>query len=85
VLVLHYSGTVAACTHILQVLIVVPTRTSCRPMITLTSDDLETCACKLRIGGHCCKNRPAKLFFMFKIRGPKETAKYVVAATESSR
>jgi hypothetical protein len=34
---MYCSCTIAACPHVLQVLVAQPTRTSCRPMMALTS------------------------------------------------
>jgi hypothetical protein len=43
VLALHCSRSVAAYPHAFQTLTTLPTRTSCRPMMALTSGFLETC------------------------------------------
>jgi hypothetical protein len=70
VLWLHYSHTVAACLYIVHALTTVPARTSCSPMMAMTSGTLEMCTHALGIGEPCCTGRPARLFFMFEARGP---------------
>jgi hypothetical protein len=45
VLTLHYRHTVVVCPHVLHALIAVSARTSCKPMMALTSGALETDAC----------------------------------------
>jgi hypothetical protein len=67
---LHYSCTIAACPHVLHALNALPAHMSYSPMMTLTSGTLETCARALRICESSCTGRPARLFFMFKTRGP---------------
>jgi hypothetical protein len=73
-LALHYSRTVATYLHVLQALTVLHARTSCRPMIALTSGALEMCTCALGTCRPSCKGRPARLFFMLEARGPQGTA-----------
>jgi hypothetical protein len=72
-------GTIAACLHILQALTVLPTRTSCRPMMALTSGALETCVRALGTYEPSCTGRPARLFLMFGACGQQGTAGCVVA------
>jgi hypothetical protein len=82
---LHYSRTVATCPHVLQTLIVLSTRTSCRPMMALTSGALETCARALGTCGSSRTGRSARLSFMFEAHGPQGTAGHAVVAPEPSR
>jgi hypothetical protein len=62
VLVLHYSHTVAAYPHVLQVVAVVPAHTSGSPIMALASGALETCTPALGTGEPCCTGRSARLF-----------------------
>jgi hypothetical protein len=77
--VMHYSNTVATCSHVLQALNVLSGCTSCRPMMARTSDALETCACALGTCEPNCTGRPARLFFMIDARGPQRTTGRVTA------
>jgi hypothetical protein len=72
-------GTIAACLHILQALTALPTRTSCRPMMALTSGALETCVRALGTYEPSCTGRPARLFLMFGACGQQGTVGRVVA------
>jgi hypothetical protein len=68
VLTLHCSRTVAVCPRALQALTALPAHTSCRPMMTLTSGIMETCAL-----GTCvtsCTGRLARLFSMLEAHDP---------------
>jgi hypothetical protein len=66
VLVLHCSPTIAACLYALQALIVLPARTSCRRMMALMLNTLETFACALGTCVPNCTGRLARLFFMLE-------------------
>jgi hypothetical protein len=58
---------------------------SCGPMMVLTSGALKTCT---RVLGTCESSyigRLVRLYFMFKARGPQETAGHAVAAAKHSR
>jgi hypothetical protein len=76
---LHYSHIVAACPHVLQVLNVLPVRTSYMPIMALMSGALETYVCALGTYEPSCTSRPAMLFFMFEARSLQKTAGHVVA------
>jgi hypothetical protein len=54
-------------------------RTSCRPLMALTSDALEMCAHALGTGRSCCTGRLAWLFFMLEDHGPQGTVGHVAA------
>jgi hypothetical protein len=64
VLALNCSRTVAVCPYILQALTTLPTRTSYRHMMALTSDALKTCTYALRTCVSSCTYMPVRLFFM---------------------
>jgi hypothetical protein len=64
VLTLNCSRVVAVCPYVLQVLTVLPARTSCRPIMALTSDALKTCTHALRTCVSSYTYRPVRLFFM---------------------
>jgi hypothetical protein len=68
---LHCSHIVSAYPHVLQALVAMPARTSCRPMIALTSGALETCARALGTGEPCRTGRPTRLFFVLDAHGPQ--------------
>jgi hypothetical protein len=70
VVALHYSCIVAACLHALQALTALPARTSCSPMMTLTSGVLKTCARALGTCGVSYTGRPARLLFILKAHDP---------------
>jgi hypothetical protein len=65
VLALHCSRNVATCPH-LQALTTLPTCMSCRPMMTLMSDALETCARALRTCVPSYTDKSDRLFFMLE-------------------
>jgi hypothetical protein len=57
-----------------------PVRTSCRPMMALTSGALKMCT---RVLGTCvpsCTCRPAKLLFILEARDAQGVAGHVVAS-----
>jgi hypothetical protein len=60
-----------------------PTHTSCRPMMALTSGALKTCVRDLETHKPSCIGRSARLFFMLEAHGPQGTAGCVVASEPS--
>jgi hypothetical protein len=81
----HYSGTVAVCSHVLQVLNALPARMSYMSMMTLMSDVLEICLRALETYGPNCIVRSARFFFMLEAHGPQGVEGDAVAAPEPSR
>jgi hypothetical protein len=53
------------------IVLALPARMSCRPMIALMSSALETCTCALGTCVTSCTGRTARLFFMLETRGPQ--------------
>jgi hypothetical protein len=84
VLALHCSRTVATYLHALQALTALPTRTSCRPMMALTSGALEMCARALGTCVPTCTGSPARLFFILESCGPQGVAGHVAASEPTS-
>jgi hypothetical protein len=76
-MLLHCSHTVAACLHILHALTVLPACMSCRSIMTLMSDALETYV-------PSCTDRPTRLFFMLKSRSPRGATGHVAAVEPTS-
>jgi hypothetical protein len=84
-LALHCGCIVAASPHIMQALSAHPAYTSCRPMMALTPDALETCARVLETCELCCIGKPARLSFMLEACSTQRTVGHAVAAPETSR
>jgi hypothetical protein len=61
---LGFRSTIAVCLYVLQALTVQPARTSCRPMMALTSGALKIGARALGTCVLSCAGRSARLFFM---------------------
>jgi hypothetical protein len=66
-LALHCNHTLAVYLHVFQALIVLPTCTSCRAMMALTSGVLKTCVRALRTREISCIGRSVRLFFMLNV------------------
>jgi hypothetical protein len=79
VLELHCRCIVATCPHVLQGLTAVPARVSCKPMMALTSNALETCARALGSSEPCCTCKSARLFFMLEARCPHRIVGHMTA------
>jgi hypothetical protein len=70
VLALHCSHTIDVCHYALQVLTMLLSRMSYRPMMVVTSGALEKCARVLGICVPSCTCMPALLFFILEAHGP---------------
>jgi hypothetical protein len=84
VLALHCSRTVTTYLHALQALIALPARTSCRPMMALTSGALEMCARALGTCVSSCTGSPTRLFFMLESHGQQGAAGHMAAPEPTS-
>jgi hypothetical protein len=82
---LHCSCTIAACSHVLQTLVMLPSHMSCRPMMALTSGAMETSTRALGTCEPSCTDRPVRLFFMFETHGPQGIVGRVIAQSPPSR
>jgi hypothetical protein len=60
-------------------------RTSCRPMMALTSNALKICACVLETCEPSCTGRPTRLFFMLETYNPQKITGHAVVVLEPSR
>jgi hypothetical protein len=74
VLALHCSRTIPACLYALHAFTVLPDHTSYRPMMTLMSGALKTCARALGTCVPSCTGRPTRIFFMLEAHGPQGAA-----------
>jgi hypothetical protein len=83
-LALHCSRNVATCLH-LQALTTLPTCMSCRPMMALMSDALETCAHALRTCVPSYTDKSDRLFFMLEAHSPQQTTRRGSAGAHLSR
>jgi hypothetical protein len=62
----HYSHIVPASPHVLHALNMQPTRTSCMPIMALTSGALETCVCALETHEPSCIGRPSSFYIYLR-------------------
>jgi hypothetical protein len=85
VLVLYCNCTIATCPHVLQILTVLPARTSYRLMMALISGALETFVHALGTYETSCTVRPARLFFMLEAHGTQRTIERVAAQSPTRR
>jgi hypothetical protein len=84
VLALYCSCTVAIYPHALYTLTALSARMSYRPLMTLMSGALKTCA---RVLGTCVPSytcRHASLFFMLEARGPQRVTGHVATPKHTS-